>query len=163
MSMDEAGSGYPLEQQNLPPVDGSGETKRQMFTKMPEPDPELLVLLEEEKGPVPTPSVEDDGQQKMCVDVNRDNCHLAVNGRSHEVRPVAGPDREVWVRDQVVNAIRMALALQAQRGVRANTSAFEHGIRGIAEGATVEILGTLGFDLHQLVNINRIHVPDTYC
>lgn len=101
--------------------------------------------------------------EKMCI--APEQCHLQENANTeaHDPRPEAGPDREVWVRNQVMTAIRMALALQSAKGVRADTSAFEHGLRGIAEGVTVEILGTLGFDLHKLVNIRRIHGPDILC
>jgi hypothetical protein len=65
----------------------------------------------------------------------------------------AGPDAEVWVRNQVMLAIKMALAMKAVTSVRADEDAFEAGIHGVATGASVEILRTLGFTTHNLVNL----------
>lgn len=66
---------------------------------------------------------------------------------------VAGADREVWVRNQVLTAMEMALALKSQRQVRADEDAFQGGLRGVAEGASIEILRILGYSTHNLVNL----------
>ena len=95
--------------------------------------------------------------------VAQESCHALENGYTHEPRPVAGPDNEAHVRNRILTAMRMALSLRDSMEVRADKSAFEHGLRGIAEGTSVEVLGTLGFDLHQLVNLRRIHGPDILC
>lgn len=70
-------------------------------------------------------------------------------------RPEVGPDREVWVRNQVLTAIRMGLALHQNINVRADQTAYEEGVYGVALGATIEILDTLGFDVNKLVNIKK--------
>jgi len=70
-------------------------------------------------------------------------------------QPIAGADREVWVRNQVLTAMEMALALRKQRQVRADEDAFQGGLHGVAEGAAIEILRTLGFSTHNLVNLRR--------
>lgn len=74
-------------------------------------------------------------------------------GQQAAQEPIAGADREVWVRNQVLTAMEMALALRAQRQVRADEDAFQGGMRGVAEGAAIEILRTLGFSTHNLVNL----------
>lgn len=75
------------------------------------------------------------------------------NSKTQEL--VAGPDREVWVRNQVLTAMEMALALRAQRQVRADEDAFQGGLHGVAEGASIEILRILGFSTHNLINLRR--------
>lgn len=74
-------------------------------------------------------------------------------GQQAAQQPIAGPDREVWVRNQVLTAMEMALALKSQRQVRADDDAFQGGLRGVAEGASIEILRILGFSTHNLVNL----------
>jgi hypothetical protein len=66
---------------------------------------------------------------------------------------IAGADREVWVCNQVLTAMEMALALRSQRQVRADEDAFQGGLRGVAEGASIEILRILGFSTHNLENL----------
>jgi hypothetical protein len=143
---------------------------RQMFKNVTAPDPALLVALEKsKKKPAGSGKFEKtakgveqvDPRVKECIEQQR--CHLAEAGKTHEPRPEAGPDRECWVRDQVMTAIRMGIALAAAQNVRADRSALECGLRGVAEGASIEILGTLGFDLHKLVNLRRIYGPDLLC
>ena len=80
---------------------------------------------------------------------------MTTEAQSRIEEPVAGPDREVWVRNQVLVAMRMALALSHAKTVRADEDAFEGGLLGVAEGASIEILRTLGFSTHNLVNLHK--------
>ena len=66
-----------------------------------------------------------------------DNCTRETNPNT------ATPDEEVWVRKVVHTAIKMSLALQVQQKVGADNLMKDFGIRGIAVGATIEILNTL--------------------
>jgi hypothetical protein len=68
---------------------------------------------------------------------------------------VINADQEVWVRDRILTAMRMALALQAQKGVRADDVLLQSGLRGIAEGAAVEVIHTLDLELGY-VNLHKI-------
>lgn len=61
-------------------------------------------------------------------------------------REVVGPDQEVWVRDRVLTAMRMALALVSEKKVRADDPLLQAGLRGVAEGAAVEIIHTLDLE-----------------
>jgi hypothetical protein len=136
-------------------TDAAGETVRQIFANVKPVDPELQVALDKLNKPSPE-LAHIRCEMKSAAP---QQCHLN-NANNHEPRPEAGPDREVWVRDQIMTAMRMALSLKSEVRVRAEAGAFEHGMRGIAEGATIEILGQLGFDLHKLVNLRRIHGTD---
>jgi hypothetical protein len=69
-------------------------------------------------------------------------------------RPVVGPDQEVWVRNQVLLAMRMAIALHLEADVRADEPAFQHGLYGVAEGAAIEIIHTLDLE-PGYVNLKR--------
>jgi len=64
-----------------------------------------------------------------------------------ETRRKITPDQEVWVKERIKAAIRMALALNEKVKVHADRRAFEYGLDGIAEGAAVEISQTLGLEL----------------
>lgn len=70
-------------------------------------------------------------------------------------REIIGPDQEVWVRDRILTAMRMALALASQKNVRADDPLFQAGLRGVAEGAAVEIIHTLDLE-PGYVNLPRI-------
>ena len=67
-------------------------------------------------------------------------------GESCEPRPedVVNCDAEVWIKNQVLTAIRMALALKQQRRVCADDDAYESGLEGVANGVAVEIVHILG-------------------
>lgn len=80
---------------------------------------------------------------------------IPEQGQTQEQERVAGADREVWVRNQVLTAMEMALALRAKRTVRADEDAFQGGLHGVAEGASIEILRILGFSTHNLVNLSH--------
>jgi hypothetical protein len=82
---------------------------------------------------------------------------MEANQQSCVELPVAGADREVWVRNQVLTAMEMAVALRKQRQVRADEDAFLGGMWGVAEGASIEILRILGFSTHNLVNLKGSH------
>lgn len=128
---------------------------RKQFANVTAPDPELLVLLEKQKG---KPA----GSGKFA---KSDKGAIEQQANTRPARPEAGPDNEVWVRDRVMTAMRMVLALATLVGVGADEPAFEHAFRGIAEGTSIEILGTLGFDIDKLYNLRRVHraqriVPD---
>lgn len=100
---------------------------RRIFAQEPEPDPELEKLLKETRA----------ADLPASLSLPRSN---------------AGPDIEVWVRDRVQTAIRMALALQNELGCRADKSTLDGGLFGIADGATTEILVICGFS-NNFVNL----------
>ena len=58
-------------------------------------------------------------------------------------RPVT-VDQEVWVRERIESAIRMAIAAFQQTRVRADAPLMASAINGIANGAAVEVIRTLG-------------------
>jgi hypothetical protein len=70
------------------------------------------------------------------------------------IRAIVGPDQEVWVRNQILLAMRMALALHSEVVVRADHVTLEHGLHGIAEGAAIEIIHTLDME-PGYVNLKR--------
>jgi hypothetical protein len=108
----------------------------------------------------PDPHPDDAKRAPICAtaEIGPDNVLTAEDSQQKmPALPVAGADNEVWVRNQILTAMRMAVALKEEIRVTADTSSFEHGLRGIAEGAAIEILGTLGFDLHQLVNLHLVY------
>lgn len=105
---------------------------RRIFANEPKPDPELDRLLKQMK---------DEGAQNMETSVLQ--------------KPVAGPDLEVWVRNQVRTAIRMAIAIDQALWVRADETARDAGINGIANGAAIEILGSCGYDTKKMVNLSQ--------
>lgn len=57
---------------------------------------------------------------------------------------IANADQEAWVQDRILTAIKMALAASRAQQVRADEPAFEYGLKGIAEGAAIEVIRTLG-------------------
>jgi hypothetical protein len=75
-------------------------------------------------------------------------------GNTADPLPEAGPDREVWVRNQIFTAMRMALAVKFSVECGADETAFLGAIDGIANGVTVEILQTLGFS-RDFINLRR--------
>lgn len=133
---------------------------RKQFANIAAPDPALLVALNKAKKQPAGSGKFVKNEEKQCIE--QQQCHRG-DASTHDPRPEVGPDREVWVRDQVMTAMRMALALAAAQNVRADRSALECGLRGVAEGASIEILGQLGFDLHKLMNLRRVHAPDILC
>lgn len=62
-----------------------------------------------------------------------------------EREPVS-PDQEAWVQDRILAAMRMALSMHRERRVGADEPAFQAGLRGIAEGASIEVIRTLGME-----------------
>ena len=78
----------------------------------------------------------------------------AAANASRSPRPVVGPDQEVWIRNQVLLAMRMAIALQEAVQVRADQEAFEHGMAGVAEGTAIEIIHTLDME-PSFLNLRR--------
>lgn len=74
-------------------------------------------------------------------------------------RAKVGCDQEVWLRDRILTAMSMAVALRRFRRVEADTPALNSGMVGIAEGTVIEIIGMLGMDC-DFVNIRN---PRTFC
>ena len=58
--------------------------------------------------------------------------------------PEVTVDQEVWVKNQVMAAIRMARRVESSRRVGADNPALACAIDGIANGAAVEIVHILG-------------------
>lgn len=63
-------------------------------------------------------------------------------------------DRECWVKDRIITAIRMAGGVKAARVVRADDDLLQCALDGIANGAAVEIIRTLGME-PEFVNLRR--------
>jgi len=68
--------------------------------------------------------------------------------------PIVGPDQECWVKDRIVTAINASLLLERAGEVRADEDIIASGIEGVANGATVEIIRTLGME-PGFVNLRR--------
>lgn len=58
----------------------------------------------------------------------------------------ASPDQESWVRKRILAAINMGLAMRQQVQTGADEPAFLAGLNGIAQGAAVEVIHTLGME-----------------
>ena len=75
-------------------------------------------------------------------------------GCSASPRQIVDCDREVWVKDRVAVAMRMALALERTHQQRADEHTFACALDGLANGAAVEIVRTLGME-PGFVNLRR--------
>ena len=71
-------------------------------------------------------------------------------------RPIVDCDRESWVKSRLRTTIRMALAIQGERRVGADTSLLESAFDGLANGAAIEIISCLGLQ-PGYVNLRRTH------
>jgi hypothetical protein len=123
---------------------------RKQFQNVAAPDPGLLVALDAAKKQ-PSGSGKFAKTEKGAIEQQPNE----GQANTCPPRPVAGPDLEVWVRDQVRTAMRMGLAIAAAQWVRADETALRAGMDGIADGAAIEILATCGYDTKQLVNLRR--------
>ena len=63
-------------------------------------------------------------------------------------------DQEVWLQNLVESAMKMAIQIHRLVDVRAHEPLKEYGLRGLAEGATEEIIRTLGME-PEYVNIRK--------
>lgn len=72
---------------------------------------------------------------------------------------VATCDQEVWVKQRILTAMRMAIALDANLQVGADTDLAESGIEGVANGCAVEVIRTLGMR-PEYTNLRRPHRID---
>jgi hypothetical protein len=68
--------------------------------------------------------------------------------------PIVDCDRECWVKDRIMTAIRMAASVRQEAGVRADDAALQSALDGIANGTAVEIIRTLGME-PAFVNLRR--------
>lgn len=76
---------------------------------------------------------------------------------------LATPDQEVWVVETIRTAMRMAVALHQETRVSAHNGLRDYGYLGIANGAAVEIMHTLGHP-PSFRNIDRLedeHVTES--
>lgn len=71
---------------------------------------------------------------------------LLASGLESNPREVVGPDQEVWIRERILTAMKMALAIRNERRVEADTPAMSCALEGIANGTAVEIVGILGME-----------------
>lgn len=120
---------------NAPDKVGNSPNNR-LFRNVPPIDPELQKLLEK----VPFEPTE----KEKAMAFLEERCRP---------QPVAGPDNEVWVRDRVATAMRMALALERETMVGADSLTKDKAMRGVATGAAIEILRILNFDTQNLINL----------
>lgn len=88
---------------------------------------------------------------------------IAAHGGTSEAccsalpRPVVDCDREAGVKDRIAGAIALALAVVRTQRVRADEHAVACALDGIANGAAVEIIHTLGM---QPGFVNLRHPPN---
>ncbi len=79
---------------------------------------------------------------------------LAAATGSALLRQTVNCDRECWVKDRILTAMRMALAVKREQRVRADDDLTDCALEGIANGAAVEIIHTLGME-PEYVNLDR--------
>lgn len=65
-----------------------------------------------------------------------------------------GPDEEVWVRQRIETALKMAIAAFRETKVRADSPTMASALDGIANGAAVEVIRCLGLQ-PGYVNLRR--------
>jgi len=65
-------------------------------------------------------------------------------------------DEEACLKDRIYTAIRMALAVRAERKVSADDDSYSFGLDGIVNGTAKEILFTLGLE-PSYVNIRQLN------
>ena len=61
-------------------------------------------------------------------------------------RRIANCDQEAWVQERIHTAMKMGIALWLAQRVGADKPSYEYGLRGIAEGAAIEVIRTLGME-----------------
>jgi hypothetical protein len=76
-------------------------------------------------------------------------------GNAAAPRRVVNADQEVWVAARIRAAIRMAIALSREAYVGADGPLFRQAVRGLAEGAAVEIIHTLDLE-PSYVNLPKV-------
>ena len=69
-----------------------------------------------------------------------------AEGRSRPAPDPVSGDREVWLRDRIMTACMMALAVNRERTVGADRPLFEYALDGIVQGAALEVITTLGLE-----------------
>lgn len=67
-------------------------------------------------------------------------------------RPVVNCDNEVWIKEIVLTAMRMAVSIHTTN--RGRAPLVQCGFDGIANGAAVEIIHTLGME-PEYINLTR--------
>lgn len=75
-------------------------------------------------------------------------------GNTASPPPLVTADQECWVRDRILTAIRMALAVHEQQRVGADCGIETSALQGIADGCAAEVIHTLGLRLG-FVNIRK--------
>jgi hypothetical protein len=76
-------------------------------------------------------------------------------GCKHDSWPtIVGPDQECWVKARVRTAMRAALLINKSASVRADEDIVLCALEGVANGAAVEIIRTLGME-PGFVNLRR--------
>jgi hypothetical protein len=68
---------------------------------------------------------------------------------------IASCDQEALIMHRIQAAIRMAKAIEEAYRCRADDSMRDHAIKGLIEGAAIEIIHTLGME-PEWVNLRRI-------
>ena len=88
-----------------------------------------------------------------------DPCVTGGQAGAYTPPPKVSIDQEVWVKAQVKTAIRAALFLSWAQQVQADQGTIMCGIDGIANGAAVEIIRTLGME-PPFVNLRKPPLSD---
>ena len=78
---------------------------------------------------------------------------------SRDPKTIVGADREAWVKHRILTAITASLFMTMAQKVRADEDIVLCGLDGIANGAAVEIIRTLGLE-PEFVNLRRPPVKD---
>lgn len=71
---------------------------------------------------------------------------------------LANADQEAWVQARILTAMRMAVAIHQKAGPRADEHMVDFGFRGVAEGAALEVIRTLGMQ-PEFINIRNPNPP----
>ncbi len=107
----------------------------------------------------------DPGEIKAAVEMCAPGAKATAAGVASECQaaytppPKANADQESWVKARIKTAVRAALFLSWAQEVRADQDIVMCGIDGIANGAAVEIIRTLGMD-PSYVNLRKPPVSD---
>lgn len=74
---------------------------------------------------------------------------------SQSVRKVATCDQEAWVKARIETAIKMGISARALKTCGADEVILNSAIEGIVNGASVEIIHTLGME-PEYTNLRRV-------
>ena len=84
--------------------------------------------------------------KKQEIEPTCDNASAGQQQNFRKPRERVNADQEVWIKQQVLTAIRTARAVERACRVRADQPILDCAIDGIANGAAIEIIHTLDME-----------------